>query len=99
MPSESEGIWAKLADIWYVLVGVAAVFFAVGGYLGDLRAAEDALELAQENDKEIDRVSRSVQSLNRTVRIYICSRPDLGQQVRFRLNCAQFETRPRSGER
>lgn len=96
MPSGSQGIWGKLSDIWYVLAAVAVAGVTAGSLMADLWAApqkaDRALTTAEENALAIER-------LHRTVRVYLCSREELEQQVRYRLNCAEFETRPRSGER
>lgn len=92
MPSDSEGFWGKLSDVWYVLLGVAALGFTAGGFFGDLWAApqkaQEALDTARANARSIDR-------LHRTVRIIACSRDELDQTARMRLDCHEFEAPPR----
>lgn len=95
MPSETAGVWAKLADVWHVLAGIAALAFVAGGVVGDLHAAQDAKRLAEDNRRRIRGVARSVGQLERTVRIIACSQNDLDTTARMRLNCQEFRRTPR----
>lgn len=92
MPSDSEGFWGKLSDIWHVLAVAVGVGFAAGGFFGDLWAAperaQEALDTAEANSRAIDR-------LHQTVRVIACSREELDQTARMRLNCQEFELGPR----
>lgn len=84
MGSVMSETWEQIRHVWWVLATAALLGFGAGGLAGDVweapQKAQDALQMARENNQ-------AIQDLHRTVRIYICSDEGLDRSTRIRLRC------------